>query len=213
MSSSSLTRGAVKDVRTLVKDVRQQGFRVQHDGGQLLIFARDAADPCGAIPLKVHDHRALKNVRADLRRSGILPRPHKRERRRPVPASSSAVQAVAVQPLVEPPPPAHDDYDWLRRPYDRDRTRILRDRLRAFLDGAGGSTGRNRRMFASAALAYARREGLRSFSSEQPEIAAQAAVRFLLLREGALSIWTLRLFHETLDEAEQRLRRIKQQAA
>lgn len=209
MSSSILTRGATKDVRTLVKDVRDQGFRVQHGGASLLIFAREADDPCGEIPLKVHDHRALKNLRAELRRAGILPRPQKprrvgtgRARRSsPVPAASPEKQQT------------RDDYDWLRRPYDKERSRILRERLRVFLEESGGASARNRRMFAAAALAYARKHDLRSFSSEQPQLAAQNALRFLLHRDGALSIWTLKLFHETLDEAEARLQRIKRQQA
>lgn len=206
---SSLTRGAVKDVRTLVKDVRDRGFELRHDGAQLLIFAPASTEPCGAIPLKVHDHRALKNVRAELRRAGILARPQKR---RPAPARPKRPPVPAATICSTPPAP-HDDFDWLRRPYDRERSRILRERLQLFLDQNGGAHAQNRKRFAAASVALARQRGLRSFSSNEPEIAAQAALRFLLYREGALSIWAVKLFHETLDEAELRLRRLRQRAA
>lgn len=200
----ALTRGGNKDIRPLLKEIKAQGFDLQHCGTELLIIDSQGQQR-GQIRLSIHDHRALRNLKAELRRNGVLPRPSKTRSRRN--DHSRCVERPRAE-AVTMPAPVHDQYDWLRRPLDRDRSAILRQRLRVALEPLGGTTAANRRKFAAAALRLAANRGRRTFSAEEPQYAAEQALRYLLDREGSLSIWALKLFGETVEELERRTARV-----
>lgn len=208
MTQQSVTRGGSKDLRGLVKELRGHGLRCVPEGRSLVIMNEQGV-AVGELPLRCHDHRTLKNVRAELRRRGLLPREEHRRVARPERLKPSSDDHRQQQPSSKPKTTrSGDQFDWLRRPHDPEWSAALRLRLIAAFSAYGeGNSAKARRAFASAALRYAERHDLRSFSGPEPQRAAEMALRHLLIREGgALSIWTLRLFGRLCEELEAKQR-------
>lgn len=66
-----VAHGPRKEVAKLVKEVRECGYTVEHEGPHWTV--RNAAGKrVGAIPLTPSDHRSLLNCRSRLRRAGVL---------------------------------------------------------------------------------------------------------------------------------------------
>lgn len=61
-----------KDWKPLVKEIRELGYDVVMGGKHLHI--KKGTQTVGHLPCSTSDHRALKNARAQLRNTGILPR-------------------------------------------------------------------------------------------------------------------------------------------
>jgi predicted RNA binding protein YcfA (HicA-like mRNA interferase family) len=66
------TKGATvnKEIRDIVKKLEKQGWRIEQGGKHLKAYPADKSMPLVVIPGTPSDHRSLKNLIAQLRRSG-----------------------------------------------------------------------------------------------------------------------------------------------
>lgn len=61
-----------KDLRPLVKQLKDLGFHIESGGKHALIKSIEGK-VVGSLPLTPSDHRTMKNTISDLRRAGVLP--------------------------------------------------------------------------------------------------------------------------------------------